>query len=265
MLTPKDLEFVLDTARRAGQAVMEVYERDVAEQVELKADHSPLTEADKRSNALIIEALRERFPKIPILSEETKQVPYEERRHWSMYWLVDPLDGTKEFIKKNGEFTINIALLQEGMPVVGVVYAPAQGRLWYGLHQLGAYAVQADGSVRRLQRGSNWRQLNHVRVVASRSHLDENTLQFVDALRQQGKQVDFVSSGSSIKFCLVAEGQADVYPRFGPTMEWDTAAGQVIVELTGGTVSDWQSGQRLQYNKENLLNPFFIVEYPAGN
>lgn len=263
MLNEKDLEFILDTARQAGAAVMEIYKQEFP--VEIKDDNSPLTAADRKSNAVILEALRRRFPDIPVLSEETKAVPFSDRRHWTTYWLVDPLDGTKEFIKKNGEFTINIALMHQGEPVVGVVYAPALDKIWYALVQQGAFVQQGGQQPRRLSRGNDWRGLPHVRVVASRSHLDENTVRFVDDLRTQGKQVDFVSSGSSIKFCLVAEGLADVYPRFGPTMEWDTAAGQVVVELAGGRVCDWQTGQRLRYNKENLLNPFFIVEFPAGN
>ncbi len=203
------------------------------------------------------------YPDIPIISEETKLTAYDERKSWNTYWLVDPLDGTKEFIRKNGEFTVNIALMSDGQPVLGVVYAPAQNKMWYGMKGEGSFFVNDDGTKTSLKKGDNWRGMNKVNVVASRSHLSDETLQFVEDLKKDGKEVDFVSSGSSLKFCLVAEGKADVYPRFAPTMEWDTAAGQAVVEIAGGRVLNWNTKQPLQYNKENLLNPFFIVEFPA--
>ena len=240
---------------------MTVYAQDFT--VETKGDNSPLTLADQKSNAVIIKALKELYPDIPIISEETKLTPYEERKNWKMYWLVDPLDGTKEFIKKNGEFTVNIALMSDGHPVLGVVYAPAKNLMWYGMEGSGSFMMNGDGSKTPLKKGSNWRDLQKVNVVASRSHLSDETLQFVEDLKKEGKEVDFVSSGSSLKFCLVAEGKADVYPRFGPTMEWDTAAGQAVIEIAGGSVLNWETKKRLEYNKENLLNPFFIVEFTS--
>ncbi len=256
-----DIEKIIDLARSAGDEIMKIYAQDFS--VELKGDNSPLTQADKKSNSIIIKGLTELYPEIPIISEETKLTAYEERKGWQTYWLVDPLDGTKEFIKKNGEFTVNIALMTDGRPVLGVVYAPAQNKMWYGMMGEGSYFVSEDGSKVSLKKGGNWRDMDKVNVVASRSHLSDETLQFVEDLKKEGKQVDFISSGSSLKFCLVAEGRADVYPRFAPTMEWDTAAGQAVVEIAGGTVLNWNTKKRLEYNKENLLNPFFIVEFPS--
>lgn len=256
-----NIQQVIDLAREAGKEIMTIYAQDFS--VETKGDNSPLTQADKKSNAVIVSGLRRMYPEIPIISEETKLTSYEERKNWKTYWLVDPLDGTKEFIKKNGEFTVNIALMSHGQPVLGVVYAPAQNKMWYGMKESGSFIVHDDGTKTQLGKGKNWRDLSKIIVVASRSHLDENTMKFVEDLRKEGKEVDFVSSGSSLKFCLVAEGKADVYPRFAPTMEWDTAAGQAVVELAGGIVLNWETKKRLEYNKENLLNPFFIVEFPS--
>src|SRR5436190_18783461 len=256
-----DINKIIAIAREAGDEIMKVYAQDFS--VELKGDNSPLTQADKKSNGIIISALKSLTPDIPIISEETKLTSYDERKNWKTYWLVDPLDGTKEFIKKNGEFTVNIALMSNGQPVLGVVYAPAKNKMWYGVKGEGSFLVNDDGSKTALKKGSNWRDMQKINVVASRSHLDENTMKFVEDLKKEGRAVDFVSSGSSLKFCLVAEGKADVYPRFAPTMEWDTAAGQAVIELAGGKVLNWETKQRLEYNKENLLNPFFIVEFPS--
>lgn len=256
-----DIEKIIDIARSAGSEIMNVYAQEFS--VELKGDKSPLTQADKRSNTIIINGLKELYPEIPIISEETKLTAYDERKNWITYWLVDPLDGTKEFIKKNGEFTVNIALMSNGKPVLGVVYAPAQNKMWYGMMGEGSFFVNDDGSKVALKKGGNWRSMDKVNVVASRSHLSDETLRFVEDLKNDGKEVDFISSGSSLKFCLVAEGKADVYPRFAPTMEWDTAAGHAVVEIAGGSVLNWNTKQRLEYNKENLLNPFFIVEFPS--
>lgn len=257
----KDIDIVkiIDIARKAGDEIMKIYAQDFS--VEMKGDNSPLTLADQKSNGIIISALKTLHPEIPIISEETKVMAYHERKNWNDYWLVDPLDGTKEFIKKNGEFTVNIALMSQGEPVLGVVYAPAQNRMWYGVKGEGSFILNEDGSKKTLSKGANWRDLKKVNVVGSRSHMSEETLQFVEGLKKEGKEVDFVSSGSSLKFCLVAEGKADVYPRFAPTMEWDTAAGHAVVALAGGKVLNWETKQPLQYNKENLLNPFFIVEF----
>lgn len=254
-----DILKIIDIAKKAGDEIMVIYAQDFS--VEMKGDNSPLTMADQKSNAIIISALKALHPDIPIISEETKVMAYEERKNWKEYWLVDPLDGTKEFIKKNGEFTVNIALMSNGEPVLGVVYAPAKNLMWYGMKGEGSFILNEDGSKRALNKGANWRDLQKVNVVGSRSHMSEETMQFVEGLKKEGKEVDFVSSGSSLKFCLVAEGKADVYPRFAPTMEWDTAAGHAVVAIAGGKVLNWETKQPLQYNKENLLNPFFIVEF----
>lgn len=258
-MTNIDINKIIDIALKAGEEIMMIYAQDFS--VEIKGDNSPLTLADQKANGIIMTALKKLYPEIPIISEETKVMAYEERKNWNEYWLVDPLDGTKEFIKKNGEFTVNIALMSDGEPVAGVVFAPAKKQLWYGMKGEGSYKINEDGSKTPLPKGTDWRELQKVNVVGSRSHMSEETLQFVEDLKKQGKEVEFVSSGSSLKFCLVAEGLADVYPRFGPTMEWDTAAGHAVVAIAGGKVLNWQTKQPLQYNKENLLNPFFIVEF----
>lgn len=262
-----DVDRLISIAQKAGDAIMEIYARDF--EVEIKEDKSPLTQADKKSNTVILEGLKNLYPDIPFISEETKQTPYEERKHWNRFWLIDPIDGTKEFIKKNGEFTVNIALLEEGIPVVGIVHVPAQNKTYYGVKGLGAFKSvppETDGMKQIRNQKSEIKNSTHysskqkVIVVGSRSHLSPETLQFVEDLNAQGKEVEFRSSGSSLKLCLVAEGEADVYPRFGPTMEWDTAAAHAVALYAGKNVINYETKQPLVYNKENLLNPWFIVE-----
>ncbi|MFN8288545.1 MAG: 3'(2'),5'-bisphosphate nucleotidase CysQ [Chitinophagales bacterium] len=252
-----DIEAVVAIAKKAGDAIMEVYSRDFA--VEVKDDKSPLTEADRKSNEVILQGLHQLYPAIPYISEEVKALPYEERKTWKRFWLIDPLDGTKEFIKRNGEFTVNIALIEDGVAKLGVVYAPALNQLFFGAEGVGAFKQEEDRYV-AIKATAHYTKLQKVMVVASRSHLTDETLQFVDRLKQEGKEVDFLSSGSSLKFCLVAEGKADVYPRFGPTMEWDSAAAHAVVLYAGKGVYEITGGKPLVYNKESLLNPFFIVE-----
>ena len=254
-----EIDFLVSLAQKAGDAIMEVYKRDFS--VETKDDNSPLTEADKKSNEVILTGLKEKYPTIPFISEENKLTPYSERKDWKTFWLIDPLDGTKEFIKKNGEFTVNIALIENGIPVVGVVYVPAQNKTYYGVKGEGSFKLEGrNAQPASILNKQHYSTKNKVVVVGSRSHLDENTLAFVEQLKAEGKEVEFNSSGSSLKFCLVAEGKADVYPRFAPTMEWDTGAAQAVVLYAGKNVFDRNTGQPLKYNKENLLNPFFIVE-----
>ncbi len=237
---------------------MEIYVQDF--EVITKEDKSPLTEADRKANAIIVEALEQHYPHIPIISEENKMVPYDERKYWSRFWLVDPLDGTKEFIKKNGEFTVNIAFVEEGCPTFGVVHVPATGVTYYGVVGEGSYCIQHGGDAVPMGKTPIlYTQKEHVVVVASRSHLTPETEDFVADLKTQGKSVDFLSSGSSLKFCLVAEGKADVYPRFGPTMEWDTAAAHAVALGAGRHVYKAGTAEPLTYNKEDLLNPYFIV------
>lgn len=253
-----DVAQLISIAKKAGDAIMEIYARDFS--VETKEDNSPLTEADKKSNAVILEGLKNLYPDIPFISEETKQTPYEERKHWKRFWLIDPIDGTKEFIKKNGEFTVNIALIEDGVPVVGIVHVPAQNKTYYGVKGIGSFQSTKDNLQSAISNSSHYTTKEKVIVVGSRSHLSPETLQFVEDLRTKGKQVEFRSSGSSLKLCLVAEGEADLYPRFGPTMEWDTAAAHAVALYAGKNVINHQTKQPLVYNKENLLNPWFIVE-----
>ncbi len=253
-----DLDFLNAVARRAGDAILEVYGTEFS--VDVKADQSPLTEADRRANEVIIASLAERYPDIPVISEETRTLPYAERKDWERFWLVDPLDGTKEFIKRNGEFTVNIALVENGEPVAGVVFQPAADRLYWAARGRGAWLSVEGGTPRRLTGGPHYRDADAVVVVASRSHLTDEVRDFVTALEAEGKAVEFRSSGSSLKLCLVAEGAAHVYPRLGPTMEWDTGAADAVAREAGRRVLNWETREPLAYNKENLLNPWFVVE-----
>jgi 3'(2'), 5'-bisphosphate nucleotidase len=253
-----DIDILLNLAQHAGDAIMEIYARDF--EVEIKDDKSPLTEADKKSNAVILEGLKKNYPDIPFISEETKLTPYKERKNWGRFWLIDPIDGTKEFIKKNGEFTVNVALIEDGLPVIGIVHVPAQNKTYYGVKGIGSFKFEMQTSQFQISNKTHYSDKNKVVIVASRSHLTDETLQFVEDLKAKGKEVDFLSSGSSLKFCLVAEGAADVYPRFGPTMEWDTGAAHAVALYAGKSVINYETRQPLLYNKENLLNPFFIVE-----
>jgi 3'(2'), 5'-bisphosphate nucleotidase len=250
-----DLAFLGDLARRAGAAILEVYAGDFA--VEEKPDHSPLTMADTRSHTIIVEALQERFPHIPVLSEEGKDVPFAVRRSWPLFWLVDPLDGTKEFINRNGEFTVNIALIDGNRPVLGVVYVPVPALTYYACTGQAAYKQKGECAIQpvRVRRFDGGKPI----VVASRSHAGKETEAFLKKIGEH----DIVSMGSALKLCLVAEGAADVYPRLGPTMEWDTAAAQCVVEAAGGRVTDLNR-QPLVYNKPSLLNPWFLVSGAGG-
>lgn len=250
MLELINIEDIKYIAFKAGSAVMDIYSCDF--NVEYKDDSSPLTEADKRANEIICESLRNLYPDIPIMSEENKQVEYDRRKGWEYYWCIDPIDGTKEFIKKNGEFTINIALVNNGKPVLGVVYAPALNDMYYAKENQGAYK---NGE--RLPLNVNKDKKKKLHVVASKSHLSKETQKFIDEL--DTKEVVQVSKGSSLKLCLVAEGIADIYPRLAPTMEWDTAAADAVVREAGKMTCQLESGEPLLYNKKNLLNPWFVV------
>lgn len=253
-----EVEDIIEIARKAGSAILDVYNTDFS--VEVKEDQSPLTEADKRANAVIVEGLSRLFPEIPVISEETRTVAYEVRRHWDSFWLVDPLDGTKEFVKRNGEFTVNIALVKSGAPILGVVFQPVGNHLYWAAQGRGAWKSTNGEAAVQLNGGAHFSGKVEVTVVASRSHLTSEVTAFVEELEAAGKKVEFISAGSSLKLCLVAEGRADVYPRFGPTMEWDTAAAHAVALEAGRRVVEYGNGRTLLYNKENLLNPFFIVE-----
>jgi 3'(2'), 5'-bisphosphate nucleotidase len=244
---------VVQIARQAGAAIMAIYaQEDVG--LELKADESPLTLADKAANEVICAGLAELSLQYPIISEENKAIPYAERRAYAIHWLVDPLDGTKEFIKRNGEFTVNIALIEQGEPVLGVVYVPCFGDAYWAARGQGAY-LEREGAARRLSAAEFRLEDGGLNLVCSRSHLNEETQAFVDRFADP----KLVSQGSSLKFLLLAKGEAHVYPRLAPTMEWDTAAAQAILEEAGGQVISEESGQPLRYNKPNLLNPYFVA------
>lgn len=256
MLNEIDIHKIIDIAQEAGRGIMDVYVRDF--EVTDKADKSPLTEADKIANDIILKRLLEAYPQVPYISEEVRQLPYAERKDWEYCWLIDPLDGTKEFIKKNGEFTVNIALIHNGLPVLGVIDVPVRKETYFGVQGNGSYKIAASGKEIKLQvKGPS---AEDVLVLAgSRSHPSAEMEAYVNEKRKSHNLVDFIAAGSSLKFCMVAEGRADEYPRFGPTMEWDTAAGHAIVLEAGGSVTVVESGEPLQYNKEDLLNPYFIV------
>lgn len=255
-----DTALLVDIATKAADAILEVYKTPF--DVEQKADKSPLTEADKRSHEIICTSLLKAYPAIPVLSEESKEIPYKERKNWKRFWLIDPLDGTKEFVNHNGDFTVNIALIENGKPVLGVVFVPVSSVCFVGIKNIGAFKIASKKEKIKLlplnTKAIEERSL--IRVIASRSHLSVETVDYVNQLKETGKNVVFVSRGSSLKLCMIAEGEADIYPRFGPTMEWDTAAAQAVVEAVGGSVRHYQSGEALTYNKENLLNPWFVVQ-----
>lgn len=241
-------EQALTLARAAGEEIMAIYAGDF--DVTLKADKSPLTAADMASHRVIVAGLEALSPRLPVLSEEAADIPWSERQSWQTFWLVDPIDGTKDFVNRSGEFTVNIALIQDGRPVAGVVTAPALGQEFWGIVGQGAW-LRENGQTRALEVQT---PPEEIRVLASKNHLNEDTRQFIDGLGPHR----LVQAGSSLKFCRIAEGLADLYPRCGPTCEWDTGAAQAVLEAAGGTVRTFD-GQPLVYGKENVLNPFFVA------
>lgn len=260
----------IDAALKAGEKILSIYEDPASDfEVERKADNSPLTIADRKAHETITAILNE--TPYPVLSEEGKHLDYEIRRNWDTLWIVDPLDGTKEFIKRNGEFTVNIALVQNSVPVAGVIYVPVKRQLYFGAERIGAYkccgiiGLEDDGvELKHVISDSERLPINdpndHFVVVASRSHLTPETEEYIEGLKKEHRGVELISSGSSLKICLVAEGIADVYPRFAPTMEWDTAAGHAIARAAGMEIYQAGKDEPLRYNKEDLMNPWFIVE-----
>ena len=249
-LSKDDILKINDIVYDAGKAILDIY--DTSFNVETKSDNSPLTQADKNSHSIIDLGLNSIFPNIPILSEEGRKVPYSERKKWDCFWLVDPLDGTKEFVKRNGEFTVNIALIKNNYPIFGSVYAPYKKELFWALEGLGAWKSvnkDKDQPIKILKSNKK------IRIVISRSHPNEKVLDYMN----QYNEYELIRMGSSLKLCCIADGKADIYPRLGPTSEWDIAAAQCIVEQAGGSVIEYNSNNRLHYNKENILNPFFIV------
>ena len=255
MTTPLDLESLcgecLKIARHAGEKILEIYNNEYT--IEHKDDKSPLTDADMASHHAIVEALEKLTPAIPVLSEESATLPFDVRKQWQTYWLVDPLDGTREFIKRNGEFTVNIALIHQHKSVLGVIHVPVLNVDYFGWADGGSYKVEQRGNA--VQISVRKRKGDQLTVAGSRSHGSEEMRRYMEKLGE----VEAISMGSSLKFCLVAEGRADLYPRLGLTSEWDTAAAQCIVEQAGGFVTQLDM-RPLQYNtKDSLLNPFFFV------
>jgi 3'(2'), 5'-bisphosphate nucleotidase len=244
-------------AKEAGDAILEVYATDF--DVQAKDDESPLTQADMASHRVIDKGLKALTPDIPIISEESGLPPFEERREWRTYWLIDPLDGTKEFVNRNGEFTVNIALIDGNRPVLGVVHVPVSGKTYTGCDGVGAGVRESDGSSRSIVVAP--KSAAPIRVVGSRSHRGASLDAFLETLGE----VEMLPMGSSLKFCVVAEGGADIYPRLGLTSEWDTAAAQAVVEQAGGAVLELD-GKPLAYNaKEDILNPQFLVRGPEDH
>lgn len=246
------LELAKEAAIEGGKEILKVYETaDFG--VEMKADDSPLTIADKKAHIKIMEYLSK--TDIPVLSEEGKSIDYTERKDWNQLWIVDPLDGTKEFIKRNGEFTVNIALIQDGKPIMGVIYVPVKDILYFGSVEKGAFKLENNKTMQLPQENKS----STYKVVGSRSHMSVETEEYVNKLREEHTEVEMVSMGSSLKICLVAEGSANEYPRFAPTMEWDTAAGHAIAKSAGKSLIDWETKKEMNYNRENLLNNWFLV------
>ena len=253
----------INASIKGGHAIMDVYTSDF--DVENKSDKSPLTLADKNCNEVIHLYLLD--TNIPFLSEEGGQVTYSERKDWECYWLVDPLDGTKEFVKRNGEFTVNIALIYNRNPIIGVIYVPVKEELFFAMEGLGSYKVSVNSVIENLETlislsdllPIDCKRVNYV-IVGSRSHMSTETEGFFDKVKEKHEDVELLPVGSSLKFCMVAEGKADAYPRFAPTMEWDTGAGHAIVKYAGFSVKQYNSTKDVIYNKENLLNPWFLVK-----
>ncbi len=245
------LNIAINAAVEGGNEIMKVYNDDF--EVYIKEDDSPLTVADQNANKVIIAQLDKTG--IPVLSEEGKAIPYSERKNWDKLWIVDPLDGTKEFIKRNGEFTVNIALIENGSPIMGVIYVPVKKTLYYA-SEAGAFKKDED-NIEKLP--INQKKEKYV-AVGSRSHMSDETKAFFNQLKDTHGEIDVVSMGSSLKICLVAEGIADVYPRFAPTMEWDTAAGQAIAKYAGKSLIDYDTKKEMLYNRDELRNNWFIVQ-----
>jgi 3'(2'), 5'-bisphosphate nucleotidase len=250
----KILEQIELIAKMAGQAILEIYAQKDSWGVEMKSDDSPLTKADKKSNEVIMYGLQAITPEIPVISEENKSIDWEKRTTFTKCWMVDPLDGTKEFIKRNGEFTVNIALLENNIPTLAVVFTPVSDDLYSGIKGIGAWWTV--GNERKELSAPEFTMKDEgLGVVCSRSHMNEETQAFVDQLTDPV----LVSSGSSLKLMLLARGDAHIYPRIAPTMEWDTAAAHCVLDAAGGKVIQYGTDQELAYNKENLLNPFFVA------
>ena len=255
----------INSSIEGGHAIMEIYDSDFI--VEHKSDNSPLTLADKNCHNKIIKSLESTT--LPVLSEEGIHTSYEERKKWNYFWLVDPLDGTKEFVKRNGEFTVNIALIYNQIPILGVVYVPVKKELYFASKDVGSYKIKINSCIDDLNQiidkakklPINYKRDNYV-IVGSRSHMSTETKLFFEEIEKEYGSVEILSVGSSLKLCMVAEGKADCYPRYAPTMEWDTAAGHAIVRYAGFSINQYNSDIEVVYNKKDLLNPWFLVKKP---
>lgn len=263
----------INAALNAGALIMEVYNSDDF-QVNLKSDATPLTLADRKAHDEILSHLLK--TRIPVMSEEGRDLHFDERKGWEYFWLVDPLDGTKEFIKRNGEFTVNIALVYEGYPIMGVIYVPVLKQLYFAMQSLGSFRI--DSIVKGVQPLEDIDHLLHDQyklpfkqtdrpftITTSRSHPSDETLEFIDSIRKKHPDLEVIARGSSLKICTVAEGNADLYPRYGTTTEWDIAAGQAIAEMAGYEIVSIDRDERLYYNKENIENPWFLVQKRRKN
>ena len=262
--SPDHLNTAISAALQAGKAILEIYHSSEFN-VEIKDDNSPLTKADKASHNIIMSYLESTG--IPVLSEEGKAIAYEERKEWNQLWIVDPIDGTKEFIKRNGEFTVNIALIENQCPLIGVIFVPVKGELYFSSKEMGAFKVAVDledydlgALLAKASKLPPQREDNTFTIVASRSHMSTETQDYLNQMRDLHGEVNLISKGSSLKLCMVAEGTANCYPRFAPTMEWDTAAGQAICEHAGFQVIDWGTKENMLYNRRELLNNWFLVK-----
>ncbi len=254
---------MINAALQGGEAVLKVYNSDF--KVDFKEDNSPLTLADRNCHEIIEKILQNTG--IPILSEEGKEIPYEKRASWEYFWLIDPLDGTKEFIKRNGEFTVNIALIHKNSPVMGVIYVPVIKDLYFSDIK---YSYKKENISKKIKNITNlisssiklpfYKKRKDFTIVGSRSHMSVETQDFFTQKKKEHKNINIISAGSSLKFCMIAEGRADVYPRYAPTMEWDTGAGDSICRNAGFSVTQYNSNDPVVYNKPNLLNPWFLVE-----
>lgn len=263
------MEYNIDNAIKAaidaGKAIINIYENESFD-VEMKSDNSPLTKADKKAHEIIMSYLDK--TDIPVLSEEGKHMDYSERKGWSKFWLVDPLDGTKEFINRNGEFTVNIALIEDQKPIAGVIYVPVSKEIYLGIVDESAWKMKTeDSEIDTKFVKNNAKKISAEKyskgkfiVVGSRSHMNEATKAFISELEKNHGETEIMSRGSSLKLCMVAEGKAHAYPRFAPTMEWDTGAGHAVAKASGAVVINKETGNELIYNKEDLLNPWFLVK-----
>tara|TARA_B110001450_G_scaffold42456_1_gene38598 strand:- start:12167 stop:12958 length:792 start_codon:yes stop_codon:yes gene_type:complete len=257
------LNTAITAALEAGKAILEIYHSGEFD-IEIKGDNSPLTRADTASHNVLMSFLSK--TEIPVLSEEGRDISYQERKDWSQLWIVDPIDGTKEFIKRNGEFTVNIALIKDQCPLIGVIFVPVTGVLYFSSKEIGAFKISVDlddynveALLTKADKLPLQREDKTFTIVASRSHMSQETESYVQEMREKHNAVNLISKGSSLKLCMVAEGTANCYPRFAPTMEWDTAAGQAICEHAGFKVLDWKTKKSMLYNREELLNNWFLV------